>query len=147
MLKITLQPPSLWKHLVHFTTHLQAGNFCSDVCQLRIMLNCTLFHPGIPVVGSMEKYGWPRSKPYTRRALLPLEGSSASLAVTWVTNVPEENINSYKKLRLWFLKNGSQFSKILSLARKMMICNERPALLFINYETNILLFRQENITL
>lgn len=101
MLTITLQPPCLWKHLVHFTTHLYAENFCSDVCQLRIVLNCTLFHSGIPVVGSMEKYGWPCSKLYTRRALLPLEGSSASLAVTWMTNVPEENMNSYKKLSLW----------------------------------------------
>lgn len=68
---------------------------------LRIMLNCTLFLPGIPVVGSMEKYGWPCRKLYRRRALLPLEGSSASLAVTWMTNVPEEKIHSYKKLSLW----------------------------------------------
>ena len=96
----TLQPTYLLKHQVYFTTCLQAENFCSDVC-LRIMLNCTLFLPGIPVVGSMEKYGWPCRKLYRRRALLPLEGSSASLAVTWMTNVPEEKIHSYKKLSLW----------------------------------------------
>ena len=60
------------------------------------------FHSEIPVVGSMEKYGWPCSKLYRRRALLPLAGSSASVAVTWMTNVPQENINSNKKLRLWY---------------------------------------------
>lgn len=71
MLKITLQPPSLWKHLVH-TQHICGPKFCSDVCQLESLYLSALFH-GIPVVGSMEKYGWPCSKLYTRRALLPMK--------------------------------------------------------------------------
>ena len=124
MLKITLQPPCLWKHLVHFTTHLQAGNFCSDVCQLRIMLNCTLFHPGIPVVGSMEKYGWPCSKLYTRRALLPLEGSSASLAVTWITNVPEENIPLFTVLQQSYGCNRNVFLPVSGEIEEL--CSKKP---------------------
>lgn len=58
------------------------------------MLNCTWFHLEIPVVGSMEKYGWPCSNSYTRRALLLHKGSSASFAVTWMMNVPKEKVNS-----------------------------------------------------
>jgi hypothetical protein len=64
------------------------------------MLYVPLFYLQIPVVGSIEKYAWPCSKLYRRRALLPLAGSSASLAITWMTKVPEGEIHINRKLRL-----------------------------------------------
>lgn len=38
--------------------------------------------------GSTEKYGWPSRMLYTTLALFPYVASSASTAVTWMTEVP-----------------------------------------------------------
>lgn len=58
--------------------------------QLLKRLSRTLEDINRPVWGSTEKKSWPWVMAYTSRALFPYVGSSASLAVTWIIDVPVE---------------------------------------------------------
>lgn len=62
----------LWRHFM--VNRLKGEVWCEDMDR--------------PVWGSTEKMSWPWVMAYTRRALFPYVGSSASLAVTWIMDVP-----------------------------------------------------------
>ncbi len=60
-----------------------------------------------PDCGSTVKYCWPWITEYTSLALFPYVGSSASVAVTWITDVPREREREWWKKRYFWQTQGS----------------------------------------
>lgn len=68
------------------------GCLLSDICPSFQLFSappvCVYVCVRSPVWGSTEKYCWPCTSVYTSLALFPYVGSSASVAVTWIMDVP-----------------------------------------------------------
>jgi len=89
---------------------------------------CVLFHFCVlewelthsPVWGSTEKYCWPCTSVYTSLALFPYVGSSASVAVTWIIDVPAGKVEKEEEGQRWGRKaNWYQTRKEKKARRKI----------------------------